>query len=436
MSWLRLQRLRLWWEGAFWVIPLLGVWAGYVLDMITEPIDEVLSLSESAALAVSPGSAVTLFAAIGGGMVTFTGFVFSVILLMVQFGSAQYSPRTVSYFLRARSTQWVLAIFLATIVFPFMSLIKVGSGQRQDYSPLASIALSILLLVVSLVAFLALIHHVSEKIRVDRLLTDLGRRARVGLGRRRESLDRLEIRTAGPTPARGPAIADGPDATLVPFAGPPGQVVSINVARLRRVAHRRGARIVMLVRVGDAVVEGSRLAAVQGPRGVPARTVSRCVLVDDELSLRHDPMYALRILTDVSLRALSPAVNDPTTAARSLDEVEGVLRVAAEVPLGETTLPAGPGSLVLQGPTWPDVVGLALHEVITFGADQPQVTRRLTAMLDDLAGEVPEDRRPTLEQQRRRLAERVATAVPEHDRAVALAPDLQGIGASRSTRNT
>ena len=132
MSWLHLQRLRLWWEGAFWVIPLLGIAAGYLLDVLSVPIDEVLALDSEAAAAISPAAAVTLLAAIGGGMITFTGFVFSVILLMVQFGSSQYSPRTVSFFLRARGMQWVLAVFLATIVFPFLSLIESGPASAMS----------------------------------------------------------------------------------------------------------------------------------------------------------------------------------------------------------------------------------------------------------------------------------------------------------------
>lgn len=429
MSWLRLQRVRLWWEGAFWVIPLLGIVAGYLLDSLSVPIDEALARDGASAGAISPGSAVTLLAAIGGGMVTFTGFVFSVILLMVQFGSSQYSPRTVSYFLQARGTQWVLAIFLATIVFPFLSLIEVGSGARDEFVPLGSIALAILLLVISLVAFLALIHVVSEKIRVDSVLSDLGRRARRDLARRAS----VRGLAGGPAPSDEAPTHDI-DATPIPFTGRPGQVVSINLARLRRVAFRRRARITMRVRVGDAVVTGTRVAVVEGGRGVRAREISRCVLVDDERSMRHDPLYALRILTDVSLRALSPGINDPTTAVRALDEAEGVLRAAAELPLGTVELHGRRGSVVMRGPTWADILALALLEVIAFGADQPQVTRRLTALLDDLADEVPELRRAAVEEYRTRLADRVVAAVPEADRAMALSPDLQGIGGSRTAR--
>ena len=138
----------------------------------------------------------------------------------------------------------------------------------------------------------------------------------------------------------------------------------------------------------------------------------------------------------MSLRALSPGINDPTTAVRALDEVEGVLRAAADLPLGTVELAGRRGSVVLRGPTWSDILALALLEVIAFGADQPQVTRRLTAMLDDLAEEVPEHRRPAMQEYRSRLAERVAAVVPESDLATALSPDLQGIGGSRSARTT
>lgn len=429
MSWLHLQRLRLWWEGAFWVIPLLGIAAGYLLDLLSVPIDESLALDAEAATAISPAAAVTLLAAIGGGMITFTGFVFSVILLMVQFGSSQYSPRTVSYFLRARGMQWVLAVFLATIVFPFLSLVEIGSGERDEYVPLGSIALSILLLVISLVAFLALIHVVSQKIRVDSVLSSLGRRARADLARRGSVLG-----AGGPSGALDAAPQHGDEAQPIPFTGRPGQVVSIDVARLRRVADRRGARIVMRVRVGDAVVTGTRVAVSEGGGGIRPGELSRCLLVQDERSLRHDPLYALRLLTDVSLRALSPGINDPTTAVRALDEVEGVLRAAAELPLGTVEVAGRRGSVVLRGPTWSDILAVALFEVTSFGAEQPQVTRRLAAMLDDLADDVPGHRTAAVAEARARLAEQVAAAVPQPDRAMALTPDLQGIGGSRSAR--
>lgn len=154
--------------------------------------------------------------------------------------------------------------------------------------------------------------------------------------------------------------------------------------------------------------------------------------MDDERSLRLDPLYALRILTDVSLRALSPGINDPTTAVRSLDEVEGVLRAAAPLTLGSVEISAGAGSLVLRSPTWTDIVDLALLEVVSEGIRQPQVTRRLTALLNDLLADLPEARHRPLLRFKRRLAEQVDAHVGSDEyRSIYLTGDRQGIGGSR-----
>ncbi|HSK34789.1 MAG TPA: DUF2254 family protein, partial [Propionicimonas sp.] len=100
-------RLRLWWERAFWVVPLVGV----ILNAIVATIDDLVAEATGGSLHVIAASqASQLMSAIGGGMITFTGFVFSFVVLILQFGSSQYSPRTVSYFLRAKSTRRILAV--------------------------------------------------------------------------------------------------------------------------------------------------------------------------------------------------------------------------------------------------------------------------------------------------------------------------------------
>jgi len=94
----RVTRFRLWWDDAFWVIPLTGLVVAVVVDWIVDAADEAYADSVAELASLSPSAAATLFASIGGGMVTFTGFVFSLVLLIIQFGSSSYSRRTVSYF--------------------------------------------------------------------------------------------------------------------------------------------------------------------------------------------------------------------------------------------------------------------------------------------------------------------------------------------------
>jgi uncharacterized membrane protein len=228
--------------------------------------------------------------------------------------------------------------------------------------------------------------------------------------------------------------AGTPDARLVPvdYRGENGQIVAIDTRRLARIAHRRAITLVLDLRVGDAVTGGTPIARTDASDAPDlARAVSRCLVVDDERSLVHDPLYALRLLVDIAIRALSPAVNDPTTAVRALDEIEGVLRSAADRRLGTLRLDLEPGHLQVSTATWDEVVDLALLEVAEFGGGQVQITRRLVALLDDLVADVPQDRRAALQRHRESLEAGVGhRKLSGRALEVALRGDRQGLGGS------
>jgi uncharacterized membrane protein len=139
------------------------------------------------------------------------------------------------------------------------------------------------------------------------------------------------------------------------------------------------------------------------------------------------------MLVDVAIKALSPAVNDPTTAVQSLDRIEDLLRYAAPKHLftGIVTDRHGAVRFLYPAPTWDDLVELALDEIRAFGAGQYQVARRLRALLDALIADVPERRQPALVRQQGLLDDAVAAAIPASQRDDALVADRQGIGMSR-----
>lgn len=417
-------RLLLWWERAFWVVPLFGVVLGLALNVITSELDNALFQELGGEQIVAEAAATTILASIGGAMVTFTGLVFSFVVLMLQFGSGQYSPRTVSYFLRFRTTQWILAIFLTTITVAFLSVVEVGSEGRRDFTPDTGVLLSLALLLLSLASFIMLLHLVGSRIRVDAVLTGIGRKSRKRLNRlHRRQLRRSAQSVIDPEPV----LADTP---LVRLWGRQGQLVAINSQRLLQVAARRGCHLQTLARVGDSVSSGvAVLAVTAGTRPTDAELQSAFV-VDTERSLRFDPLYALRIVVDVALKALSPAVNDPTTAVRALDEVDGILRTAQALELGTFRVDAGDGSVTFRYASWGDIVTLGLLEIIEFGQDQPQVTRRLTALLSDLLRDLPPERHPALLQMQAILADRVHLDGDLAQQRFALHPDRQGIGGS------
>ena len=112
-----------------------------------------------------------------------------------------------------------------------------------------------------------------------------------------------------------------------------GRLVADESHRLVRLAARSCGSFLMTVRVGDGLLPGDTVAVVARVFRNP-RAAGHCLVVSVERSLRHDPPYALRLLVASPSRPFSPAINDPTTAVRSLDEIERVLRRAAVLPLG------------------------------------------------------------------------------------------------------
>lgn len=415
-------RLRLWWERAFWVVPLGGVIVGTILSVVVSEIDDQVAGDVGVLQVIAAAQASQLLSAIGGGMITFTGFVFSFVVLILQFGSSQYSPRTVSYFLRAKSTRYILAIFLATITFTFLGLLDVSSGGRPDFAPNLTVLVAVGLLFASLVAFIVLLHSVGSRVRVDAVLSALGGRARRLFARRLAAPAGVELQAQDSTPA---------DAQLV-RSNRAGQTVAIDARAVLAIARRHHLLVALLIQVGDAVTVGTPVVRVSAETPVPPRVLQALgwtVVVDRERSLRHDPFYSLRLLVDVAVRALSPGVNDPTTAVRALDEIEGVLRVIGGLGLGTRRIADDGSEVVLRAPTWADVVDLALLEVVLCGFNQPQVSRRITALVADLVHDLPDERDAALLAIQRQLVALVESAWASPDLVrTALSPDRQGLG--------
>jgi uncharacterized membrane protein len=155
--------------------------------------------------------------------------------------------------------------------------------------------------------------------------------------------------------------------------------------------------------------------------------------------MEQDPMFAFRILVDIALKALSPAINDPTTAVLALDQIHRLLRVVGHRHLQEEEIrdAAGHVRVVLRTPNWEDFVHIACNEIRACGAGSIQIARRQRAMLENLIRTLPEARRAALREQLE-LLDRVLPdyyKLPE-DLALARIADTQGLGgASTTTRS-
>jgi uncharacterized membrane protein len=122
------------------------------------------------------------------------------------------------------------------------------------------------------------------------------------------------------------------------------------------------------------------------------------VAIGPERTLEQDPEFAFRIIVDVAAKALSPAINDPTTAVLALDQIHRLLRVVGgrQLDTGRVHDEAGKLRLAYRTPDWDDFVSLAVTEIRHFGRDSIQIARRMRAMLENLIGSVPPHRAAAL----------------------------------------
>jgi uncharacterized membrane protein len=165
-------------------------------------------------------------------------------------------------------------------------------------------------------------------------------------------------------------------------------VAGFNAEALVRQAAQAGAVIEMVCGVGDSVVQGTRIANIHGARRILPRAVLQHALqLKPERTLEGDCGFAIRLLADIAIRALSPAVNDPTTAVQVIDQMEDLLGRLARHPLGPRHFPDSDGHLrlIVPMPSWDDYLALAFEEIQHHGAGSVQIVRRIRAALTSLS---------------------------------------------------
>jgi uncharacterized membrane protein len=143
----------------------------------------------------------------------------------------------------------------------------------------------------------------------------------------------------------------------------------------------------------------SRIAVLYGAHDAADREILRAVGVGPERTFEQDPALALRVLANIALRALSPAVNDPTTAVQTLDTIDSLLRVLVRRDLAVQQLDGSDGSLrlVLKLPSWEDYLSVALDEIISIGVHSILVGRRIRRLLEELLVHAPVQHRAPVE---------------------------------------
>jgi len=350
---------------------------------------------------ISTNRAIEMLVAVGAGTVTFIGIVFSLLFLVVQFGSTTFTPR-LNLFRDAQIVWRAFALYTAVITYSFTAAIVIGQDEKTTAVVPIVAFVGVL---VSLILYRRLQMAAFKSIQLASTLAQVARRGR-------KVIDGLYTQPARPTNAmdtasraQGPAtVGDGRHEIRWPEHSAVLQV--IDVPRLLRAVERAGTDIELVVGAGQTLSEGAVIAHVSG-RAAPELDdqVLQALTSGEERTFEQDPELSLRVLADIALRALSPAVNDPTTAVQAIDALDGLLRVLAarDLDIGQVAARDGTMRVSLVLPTWQDYLAVALEDVTSLPVLAPTVSRRIQRLLDDLSAITTPDREPALEMYRRKL---------------------------------
>ncbi|MBV8155360.1 MAG: DUF2254 domain-containing protein [Candidatus Eremiobacteraeota bacterium] len=404
-----------------WLIPAVYVVVSFCAALALPRIEYANFPAYGDAMSVSTAQA--LLGAISSGMMAFTGIVFSIAFLLIQYTATAFSKRFILTLRRSRLIFHALGLFVATFTFALGTLAFVDR-QGRNWVPIDSIALTGTLLFASIVILAVLIKQLAD-LRVTRIIAYIGDGGRALVAR----MPKLHNAADGAPARSGNARIEMVDGDS------PRVVASIDRATLVSVATAGDVTIRLMNATGDSVYPGEVLATIEGSGGVDARALRRCIELAPENFFRSDVRFSLRLLVDAAIMALSPAVNDPTTAVEALDQIADLLlRLGrADLETGRAADDNGIVRLVYPAPTWEDYLSLALDEIRLYGRESLQVVRRMRAALSLIAGAIDAGpKRDVVLHYRARLdAQTEAVFSDPSDRAVALGSDPQGLGLAR-----
>ena len=421
MYWSLRFRLRQSLKGNLWVLPLLGVIAGALVRAADARLESAVQLPQSWQYSASTAS--TLLAAIAGAMVALTGFVLTVSVLVVQMATDTFSARYMRLFYRDTLQKAVLGVLVGTMTFAFSLLRRI----EPDSVPDVGVTLAGALVVISLLLFVIFLDRFIHRLRpvaVAALVARAGKRAF------RESV-------AGLPDSDTPASTARPEGAGVHVATTPsgGAVQAVAIAGLVEWAEKHDCTLVIRHPVGEFVPAGSALFELHGaspPTAIVERRLRGMVALGLERTIEQDPGFAIRIMVDIAIKALSAAINDPTTAVQVMDHLEDMLLLIGDTDLTARTYRCdAQGRLRVVAPvsSWEDILSQGVTEIRQYGASSVQVMRRLHALLALLGEHVRPEHRAAVDEELRRLGVTIERGFGGHvDLDRASRPDRQGIG--------
>ena len=422
MSWVTRYQIKLYFRNSIWILPVLSIVAGLIAVNIVSRIEVSLGWT----MDLNPETGRLVLATIAGSLFTLVVIGSSAVLLVVQLGSAQLTPRIIAFVYRNTVRKISISVFTFTFTFSVAALVRIEHQVPYLTSYVAAYGF-----LINLALFIYFIDNVGKALRPS---AALGRVAQVGSEVISDVYPR-QLHEVQPTISKPITSFNGSKPRVI-FNVTDGVILAFDLKGLVALAEKSNCVVELIPEVGDFVATGDPLFRIhQGGDELDEKVLRKYIALGQERTLEQDPMFAFRIMVDIASKALSPAINDPTTAVLSIDHIHHLLRHVGTRSLshGREVDSKGQIRLVYRTPDWEDFVRLAVTEIRQYGRESVQVMRRLKAMLESLIGTLPERRAPLLRKELGYLCSSAQRVFPEQDdQTLADTSDLQGMGGSKA----
>jgi uncharacterized membrane protein len=421
MTWNRRYQVKSYLRSSLWIIPLVALPLQQVAWALARTLDTRLAWK---GLGLGVAGAQAMFNAVITFTLSFIVFTFGSLLIAIQVAGGQYTPRIIATtLLRDNVIRHTVGLFVFTFLFAIKALDRTETTVHQLVAFVTG-----LLGLICIVAFLFLIDYAARMLRPVSLVRRVGE---YGLKVMQSVYPQQSTEAQSIAEARQ---SPGPVERTILHRGKSAIVVAVNVEMLVAEAEKAKGMIEFAPQVGDFIGSGEPLFMLHGGAdAIDEGKLRASVVLGDERTMEQDPLFTFRILVDIAIKALSKAINDPTTAVLAIDQLHQLLRGAGKRNLRTDQIldRAGKLRVILRTPNWEDFVHLAFSEIRFYGAENMQIARRLRAMIVNLTDTLLAERHSALCKELELLDRTIEKlyVLPE-DLKLARIPDLQGLGGS------
>lgn len=379
-----MHRLRQIWitiASSLWFVPLTMVGGAIALAIAFTLVDFAIgdewTQKRPVLFGVGADGARGMLAAIAGSMITVASLTFSLTISTLAITASQYSSRLVRNFMRDRVNQFVLGYFVGLFAYCLVVLRSIRSGDDAEFVPPIAVLSGLLLALFSIIVLIIFIHHIAESIQASSILRRVAR----------ETLEAIEDLfpsrvgdPAGEVDASKPTPSAGAGAVEV-AAGAFGYIQDVNAEALLEIAQEQDALIVMRADVGDFVTGAGALCEVARTRGLAdddSERIRGAFNIGAVRTIEQDAAFGARQIVDIALRALSPGVNDTTTAVMCVQHLSVALEALADRQIPDRFRAAdGVIRLVAADRSFHAFASLCLDQIRQSAAGNPAVMRAL-----------------------------------------------------------